>query len=225
MSETILKLEKLNYSYVDGSFRREILKDLDYEFLSGNFYTILGPSGSSKSTLLAIIAGLDTAMSGKVYYKGEDISKIGLSKYRRNNISIVFQQYNLIKYLTAVENVMLAFAECDKKVKHNHKKMAYLLLEKVGIVESKANRLVSKLSGGEQQRVAIARALAKDVEIIFADEPTGNLDSASEQEIVKLFKDLAKEYNKTIIIVTHSDRVSSFADERLLLEDGKLRKL
>ena len=221
MSE-LLKLENINYSYIDGGYERQILKDLSYTFESGKFYTILGPSGSGKTTLLSIIAGLDDPKSGNIYFEGEDVKKIGLHKYRRNKISIVFQQYNLISYLTAHENIMVAMSETDNKLPANQKDLAYALLEKFGIVKSKADRLVNQLSGGEQQRVAIARSLSKNVNLIFADEPTGNLDTATEKEIVAIFKELAHEYNQTIIVVTHSDAVSALSDQRLLLKDGKL---
>lgn len=221
MSE-LLKLENINYSYIDGGYERQILKDLSYTFESGKFYTILGPSGSGKTTLLSIIAGLDDPKSGNIYFEGEDVKKIGLHKYRRNKISIVFQQYNLISYLTAHENIMVAMSETDNKLPANLKDLAYALLEKFGIVRSKADRLVNQLSGGEQQRVAIARSLSKNVNLIFADEPTGNLDTATEKEIVAIFKELAHEYNQTIIVVTHSDAVSALSDQRLLLKDGKL---
>lgn len=221
----ILKLENINYSYIDGGYKREILKDLSYSFEEGKFYTILGPSGSGKTTLLSIIAGLDTAVSGKIYFKGEDIEKMGLHKYRRNEISVVFQQYNLISYLTAVENVMVAMSETDNELPKDQKKVAYNLLERFGIVRSKADRMVGQLSGGEQQRVAIARSLASNVDLIFADEPTGNLDTATEKEIIEIFKQLAHEFNKTIIVVTHSDAVSEFSDQRILLKDGILVKI
>ena len=190
---TILKLEKLNYGYTDGGYRRQILKDLSYEFEQGRFYTILGPSGSGKTTLLSIIAGLDKQESGKIYYEGEDLEKIGLNKYRRNKIGIVFQQYNLISYLTGLENIELAMTETDNKIPKNQKEVAYALLEKFGIVKTKADRLVTKLSGGEQQRVAIARAIASNVDLIFADEPTGNLDTATEEEIIRIFRMLTEE--------------------------------
>lgn len=218
----LLKLENINYSYIDGGYERQILKDLSYTFESGKFYTILGPSGSGKTTLLSIIAGLDDPKSGNIYFEGEDVKKIGLHKYRRNKISIVFQQYNLISYLTAIENIMVAMSETDNKLPANQKDLAYALLEKFGIVKTKADRLVNQLSGGEQQRVAIARSLSKNVNLIFADEPTGNLDTATEKEIVAIFKELAHEYNQTIIVVTHSDAVSALSDQRLLLKDGKL---
>ena len=185
---TILKLENLNYGYEDGGYKRQILKDLSYEFEQGQFYTILGPSGSGKTTLLSIIAGLDKQESGKIFYEGDDLDKIGLYKYRRNKIGIVFQQYNLISYLTGLENIELAMTETDNAIPKNQKEVAYALLEKFGIVKSKADRLVTKLSGGEQQRVAIARAIASNVDLIFADEPTGNLDTATEQEIIKIFR-------------------------------------
>ncbi len=219
---SILKLENLNYGYIDGGYKRSILKDLSFDFEEGKFYTILGPSGTGKTTLLSIIAGLDQQESGKIFYKDKDVAEIGLYKYRRNCMGIVFQSYNLINYLTGVENVILAMSETDNKIPGNKQELAYALLSMVGIVKSKADRMIHKLSGGEQQRVAIARAMAANVDLIFADEPTGNLDSETELEIVKLFKTLAEEYGKTIIVVTHSDEVSKLSDSRLLLKDGKL---
>ncbi len=221
----ILRLEGITYSYIDGGYERVILKDLSYGFEEGRFYTILGPSGSGKTTLLSLIAGLDTAAQGKIYFKGKDIMEIGLGKYRRNAISIVFQQYNLISYLTALENVMVAMTETDNNIPKDKKTVAYNLLERFGIVNSKADRIVTQLSGGEQQRVAIARALASNVDLIFADEPTGNLDTATEKEIISIFKQLAHEYGKTIIVVTHADAVSAMSDQRVLLKDGVLNKL
>ena len=218
----ILKLENINYSYIDGGMKRQILKDCSYEFESGKFYTILGPSGSGKTTLLSIIAGLDNPESGTFYYEGEDVKQIGLGKYRRNKIAIVFQQYNLITYLTALENVELAMTETDNEIPKNRKDVAYALLERFGIVKSKADRLVTKLSGGEQQRVAIARAIASNVDLIFADEPTGNLDTATEEEIIKIFKNLTEEFGKTVIVVT---AVSALSDLRVRLEDGKLQPI
>lgn len=221
----ILRLENINYSYIDGGYERQILKDLSFSFEEGKFYTVLGPSGSGKTTLLSIVAGLDTASSGEIYFEGKNIKEIGLHKYRRNAISIVFQQYNLISYLTAVENVMLAMAETDNGLPKDKKNVAYNLLERFGIVRSKADRMVNQLSGGEQQRVAIARSLASNVNLIFADEPTGNLDTATEKEIIAIFKELAHDFGKTIIVVTHSDTVSAMSDQRVLLKDGKLTQI
>ena len=221
----ILKLENINYSYIDGGYERQILKNLSCEFEAGKFYTILGPSGSGKTTLLSIIAGLDTAKSGNIYFEDKIVEKKNLAKYRRNCISIVFQQYNLIGYLTALENVELAMTETDNKVPKDKRTVAYNLLERFGIVKTKADRLVGQLSGGEQQRVAIARSLASNVNLIFADEPTGNLDTATEKEIISIFKELAHEYGKTIIVVTHSDTVSAMSDQRFLLKDGQLNRI
>ena len=221
----ILKLENINYSYIDGGYERVILNDLSYSFEAGKFYTILGPSGSGKTTLLSIIAGLDNQKSGKIYFEGKDIDEIGLHKYRRNSISIVFQQYNLISYLTGLENVMLAMSETDNDLPKDKKEVAYNLLERFGIVRTKADRLINQLSGGEQQRVAIARSLASNVNLIFADEPTGNLDTATEKEIISIFKELAHDFNKTVVVVTHSDLVSQMSDERMLLSEGKLNRI
>ena len=222
---TILKLEDLCYSYIDGGYERQILKNLSFEFEEKKFYTILGPSGSGKTTLLSIIAGLDFAKSGHVYFRDKEITKSNVGKYRRNDISIVFQQYNLISYLTAVENVMLAMSETDNELPKDKKNVAYNLLERFGIVRSKADRMVGQLSGGEQQRVSIARSLASNVDLIFADEPTGNLDTATEVEIINIFKELAEEYGKTIIVVTHSNQVAEMSDQRVLLKDGILQKI
>ena len=222
---TILKLEDLCYSYIDGGYERQILKNLSFEFEEKKFYTILGPSGSGKTTLLSIIAGLDFAKSGHVYFRDKEITKSNVGKYRRNDISIVFQQYNLISYLTAVENVMLAMSETDNELPKDKKNVAYNLLERFGIVRSKADRMVGQLSGGEQQRVSIARSLASNVDLIFADEPTGNLDTATEIEIINIFKELAEDYGKTIIFVTHSNQVAEMSDQRVLLKDGILQKI
>ena len=222
---TILKLEDLCYSYIDGGYERQILKNLSFEFEEKKFYTILGPSGSGKTTLLSIIAGLDFAKSGHVYFRDKEITKSNVGKYRRNDISIVFQQYNLISYLTAVENVMLAMSETDNELPKDKKNVAYNLLERFGIVRSKADRMVGQLSGGEQQRVSIARSLASNVDLIFADEPTGNLDTATEIEIINIFKELAEEYGKTIIVVTDSNQVAEMSDQRVLLKDGILQKI
>lgn len=219
---SILTLNNLSYSYIDGQNKRTILDDLSYDFKEGKFYTILGHSGSGKTTLLSIMAGLDTANSGNMAYKDQVIVNSKLPEYRRNKVGIVFQQYNLITYLTPIENVEVSMSETDNKLPKNQRKVATKLLEQFGIIGGKANRLVTQLSGGEQQRVAIARALAKNVDLILADEPTGNLDTATENEIIKVFKDLTENYGKTVIVVTHSVAVSKLSDHRVLLKNGKL---
>lgn len=219
---SILSLEHISYGYIDGNKKRMILNDLSYNFERGKLYTILGPSGSGKTTLLAMAGGLEKTQFGNVIFEGKNISDIGLGKYRKNYLSLVFQQFNLIPYLTAVENVVNVMEITDNKVPKPYYVTALNLLNKFGIVKSKAERSVLKLSGGEQQRVAIARGLATNVDLIMADEPSGNLDTATEKEIIKIFRSLAKDYNKCVIIVTHSEGVSSLSDIQLELKDGKL---
>lgn len=218
----IFELEDLSYGYIDGGKKRMILNDLSFQFEKGKFYTILGPSGSGKTTLLAIASALDVPEKGRVLYQGKDVKSIGYTKFRRNHMAMIFQKYNLTDYLTGVENVESNMMIVDRKKGQERKMIAYKILASMGIVQSKAERLVTKLSGGEQQRVAIARALAKDVELILGDEPTGALDTATAKEIIALFKQLAHDYEKTIILVTHSDDVAGSSDITLRLKDGKL---
>ncbi len=218
----IFELEDLSYGYIDGGKKRMILNNLSFQFEKGKFYTILGPSGSGKTTLLAIASALDVPEKGRVLYQGKDVKSIGYTKFRRNHMAMIFQKYNLTDYLTGVENVESNMMIVDRKKGQERKMIAYKILASMGIVQSKAERLVTKLSGGEQQRVAIARALAKDVELILGDEPTGALDTATAKEIIALFKQLAHDYEKTIILVTHSDDVAGSSDITLRLKDGKL---
>jgi putative ABC transport system ATP-binding protein len=222
---SILEIKNLNYGYNDGEKKRVILNDLSYQFERGKMYTILGPSGSGKTTFLSIASALDKPQKGAVLYEGKDIKEIGYHKFRRNHMSIVFQSYNLVNYLTAVENVMVAMDNTDNEAPKNKKDVAYNLLDYLGIVKTKANRLVDKLSGGEQQRVAIARALSTNVDVIFADEPTGNLDNKTENEIISIFRNLTGEYNKCVIIVTHSLEVAKKSDVILQLSNGKLNEV
>jgi putative ABC transport system ATP-binding protein len=222
VSTTVFQLDQIVYGYIDGSRKRVILDELSYSFEKGKFYTILGPSGSGKSTLLAIASALDQPEKGVIRFAGKDIKDLGYTLFRRNNIAIIFQKYNLMNYLTAVENVESDMMIIDRKIPNKKKELAYKILDSLGIVKTKADRRVTALSGGEQQRVAIARALAKDVDLILGDEPTGALDTATQREIINLFKTLAHEYGKTIIIVTHSDDVAHQSDIILHLRDGKL---
>lgn len=225
MKDIIFELDNISYGYIDGGKKRNILSELSYEFERGKFYTILGPSGSGKTTLLAIASALDAPEKGYVLFEGEDIKKIGHTKFRRNKMAIIFQKYNLTDYLTGVENVESNMMIVDKKIPGNNKDIAYKILNSMGIVQSKADRRVTKLSGGEQQRVAVARALSKDVPLILGDEPTGALDTATSKEVIALFKKLVKEYNKTIILVTHSDDVAANSDISLRLKNGKLEEV
>lgn len=220
----ILETNKVNYYYQDGDQRRYILKDTSVAFEKGTFYTILGQSGSGKTTFLSLISALDAPKEGEVLYNGEDIKKIGYENYRRNDIGIIFQSYNLIPYLTAAENVLVPMAITENELPTDQREVAYNLLDYIGIVKTKADRPVNKLSGGEQQRVAIARALATNVDIILADEPTGNLDEEMENEIVEIFKTLAHEHGKCVIVVTHSKEIADRSDQTLYLRKGKLTK-
>lgn len=208
----LMALENLHYYYQDAEVKRVILDDVNAEFKPGCFYTVLGPSGSGKTTLLSLMAGLDYPKGGTVFFKGEDIQKSGLEKHRRNNVGIVFQSYNLIKYLTAVENVLEAMYTTENKLPSDIKVIAFNLLDFLGITRNKAERLVTKLSGGEQQRVAIARSLATNVDVILADEPTGNLNEELEQGIIEILQVLAHEHNKCIIVVTHSEVLAGSSD-------------
>ncbi|MEK3905600.1 ABC transporter ATP-binding protein [Oceanobacillus sp. FSL W7-1309] len=218
----ILEAKDLNYYYQDGEQRRYILKDTSVSFEKGKFYTILGQSGSGKTTLLSLLSALDSPHSGKVLFNEEDIKKIGYEKYRRNNVGIIFQSYNLIPTFTAVENVLVPMTITENEIPEDAKTVAYNLLDYIGIVKSKADRFVNKLSGGEQQRVAIARALATNVELILADEPTGNLDEEMEQEIIDIFKKLAHEHGKCVIVVTHSNEIALQSDQAFHLRKGAL---
>ncbi len=219
----LLEAKNVDYFYQDGDQRRFILKDTTVTFEKGRFYTILGQSGSGKTTFLSLLSALDTPKSGEVLYNGENIQKIGYERYRRDDISIIFQSYNLIPYLTAAENVQVPMAITDNQLPDDKKAVAYNLLDYIGITRDKADRMVNQLSGGEQQRVAIARALATNVDIIMADEPTGNLDEEMEQEIVDIFKELAHQHGKCVIVVTHSNEIAQQADEVLYLRKGVLK--
>ena len=218
---SILEVKNITYYYQDGRNKRVILNDLDAEFETGKFYAILGESGSGKTTFLSLISSLDTPQSGVILFKGQSIKEIGYEKYRRNHISIVFQNYNLIQYMTAVENVLVAMGITDNKIEGNKKEVAYKLLEDVGIDKETADRRVNRLSGGEQQRTAIARALSTDPEIIMADEPTGNLDHETSGEIIELLMRLAHERDKCVIVVTHDLKIAEKSDVILQLDTEK----
>ena len=207
----ILELTNVSYRYNDASKDDYVFKNLSYTFETGKVYAIKGKSGSGKTTLLSLISGLEKCSEGKIIFDGKDLKKMNLDEYRSTHIGIVFQSYNLLPYLTALENITLAMDISKEKIT-NKKDKALQLMQKVGLDESYANRKILKLSGGEQQRIAIARSLSYDAKMIVADEPTGNLDKDTENDIMSILKDLAKKDNKCIIIVTHSDNVCKQAD-------------
>ena len=208
----ILEIKNVTYNYSNSS--ELVLSKVNQKFEIGKFYAIIGKSGAGKSTLLSLLAGLDKPQKGQILFKGNDIEKDGYSNHRKNNISLVFQNYNLIDYLTPLENVRLV-----------NKNASETILFELGLDKSQINRNVMKLSGGQQQRVAIARALVSEAPIIIADEPTGNLDVDTAGEIIEILKKLAKERNKCVIVVTHSKEVANSADIILELRDRKLKKI
>ena len=207
----ILELTNVSYRYNDASKDDYVFKNLSYTFETGKVYAIKGKSGSGKTTLLSLISGLEKCSEGKIIFNGKDLKEMNLDEYRSTHIGIVFQSYNLLPYLTALENITLAMDISKEKIT-NKKDKALQLMQKVGLDESYANRKILKLSGGEQQRIAIARSLSYDAKMIVADEPTGNLDKDTENDIMSILKDLAKNDNKCIIIVTHSENVCKQVD-------------
>ncbi|RHM63126.1 MULTISPECIES: ABC transporter ATP-binding protein [Coprobacillaceae] len=219
--ESLLEFKNVSYSYPDGQDDHPVLKDTSYSFEKGKVYAIVGSSGSGKTTTLALASGLDSPQEGKILYKQEDISQIGLTKYRKEKMTIVFQSYNLIYYMNALDNVMLALDIAHKKIK-NKKEYCLQILDQLGISKDMALRDVRKLSGGQQQRVAIARAIVKDTDLILADEPTGNLDEDNALEVMKLFIELAHQENKCVIIVSHSLTLASMCDQQLKIKNEKL---
>ena len=207
----ILKLENVSYRYKDAPKDSYVFKNINYEFEEGKVYAIKGKSGSGKTTLLSLITGLEKCTEGQILYDGKTLKKMNLDRYRNTDIGIVFQSYNLLPRLTAIENIIVSMEISKVKVK-NKKQKALELMKSVGLSEEHSKRKILKLSGGEQQRIAIARSLSYNPKIIIADEPTGNLDKDTESEILKIFKNLAKNENKCVIIVTHSQNVCNEVD-------------
>lgn len=205
----ILELEKVSYSYDNGKIL--VLENLDYQFETGKIYAITGRSGAGKTTLLSLISGLTDPTQGKILYDGNDIKKTDKYKFRSRDVGVVFQSFNLLTNLTSLENVILSMEISGQKFS-DKKDAALQLLYKVGLNDDEINRRVLQLSGGQQQRVAIARALSYNPKIILADEPTGNLDLETQDEIMDIFKMLAHQENRCIIIVTHSPDVAKKSD-------------
>lgn len=206
----ILELKNVCYAYEKG---KEILSNVNAELEAGRMYTVLGPSGSGKTTLLSLLGGLDTPTQGNILFDGEDVRTKSLEYHRRNHISLIFQSYNLIDYMTPMENVRLT-AKLD----------AGPILERLGLTRDESTRNVLKLSGGQQQRVAIARALASDAPVILADEPTGNLDADSARDITVVLKESAHAFGKCVVVVTHSAEAAKQADVVLEIKRGYLQE-
>lgn len=208
----LLSIKNASYRYSDAVSDEYALKDINYDFECGKIYAIRGRSGSGKTTLLSLISGLERCTEGNIIFDNKDLKNINLDKYRNSEIGIVFQSYNLLPFMTTLENIILSMDISGRKYK-NKKEKALELMKKVGLKEEYKDRKVLRLSGGEQQRVAIARSLSYDPKMILADEPTGNLDKQTESEILEIFKELAHKENKCVIIVTHSPNVCSSVDE------------
>ncbi len=211
MSNKVLTIKDVSYRYSDAAKDEYVLKNINYEFEKGKIYAIKGKSGSGKTTLLSLISGLEKKYTGDIYYKNKLLKKMDLDTYRNTNVGIIFQSYNLLPHLTAIENIMLSMDISKVKVK-DKKNKSIKLMESVGLGSELANRRVLKLSGGEQQRIAIARSLSYNPELILADEPTGNLDKDTENDILEIFKRLAHDEDKCVIIVTHSPNVCEQVD-------------
>lgn len=205
----ILELKNISHAYEKG---RSVLSSVSTELERGKMYAVLGPSGSGKTTLLSLLGGLDVPTQGSILFDGEDINAKGLEHHRRNHISLIFQNYNLIDYMTPLENVQLT-AKMD----------GASILGRLGLTKDETTRNVLKLSGGQQQRVAIARALTADTPVILADEPTGNLDVDTAEEITAILKESAHEFGKCVVVVTHDREVAKQADIVLEIKRGNLK--
>lgn len=219
----ILKVENLTKIYGKGDNKVVALDNVSFTVEKGEFIAIVGASGSGKSTLLHLLGGVDKPTSGTVYVNGKDIYKLNddeLSVFRRREVGLIYQFYNLIPILNAEENISLPLELDNKKVNQNELNE---LLDVLGMKERR-NHLPNELSGGQQQRVSIGRALITKPAIVLADEPTGNLDSKSSEEIVELLKKANKEYKQTIIMITHNLEIASVADRIIEIADGRIVK-
>lgn len=215
---TVLRVQNLSKHYEMGEITVRALEDASFDLYEGEFIVILGPSGSGKSTLLNIIGGMDTPSSGKVYLRDEEITDFNekrLTEYRRNKVGFVFQFYNIMANLTARENVELATEICKTPLDIDR------IMEDVGLSERK-NHFPSQLSGGEQQRVAIARAVAKNPEILLCDEPTGALDYTTGVTILSLLRKVNKEFNMTVVVITHNAAIADMADRVIKMRSGQI---
>lgn len=220
---SILKANRLFRDYITNGNTIKVINGIDLEINEGMFISIMGQSGSGKSTLLYILSALDKPTSGNIYFNGQDLTKLNdgkLSKLRRREFGFIFQFYNLIPELNVEENITLPL-ELEGVRSKVYSNSLDVILNSVGLKEKRYN-FPHQLSGGQQQRVAIARALITDPKIIFADEPTGNLDSSTGEEILNLLHRLSKENGKTVLMVTHDSHAASFSDTIIKIKDGML---
>lgn len=222
----IIRTENLTKTYRLGETGVEALRGVSININKGELVSIIGPSGSGKSTLMHLLGCLDTPTSGKYFLEGEDVSKLNdtqLANIRNKKIGFVFQMFNLLPHLTVLDNIILPVVYNAKSNLRETERKAMKLLESAGI-ERRAKHLPAQLSGGERQRVAIVRALINDPLIVFADEPTGNLDSKTGLEIIKILKELNEEKGVTEIIVTHDPSITQFTHKIIHIRDGFIEK-
>ncbi len=223
VAEPIVKIRELTKLYSQGEIQVTALDRITLDIAAGEFLALMGPSGSGKSTLLHIIAGVDRPTSGQCLVQGVDVTKLNesaLADWRNHNVGFIFQTFNLIPVLTAAENVELPLL-LTRLSRTQRRKQVETALEVVGLAD-RAKHLPRQLSGGQEQRVAIARALVTDPALIVADEPTGNLDSHSAQEVLGALQSLRKDAGKTIIMVTHDPKAAAFGTRQIHLEKGEL---
>ncbi|MGO2384325.1 MAG: ABC transporter ATP-binding protein [Pseudolactococcus laudensis] len=212
----MLETKNLGFWYQDPA--NTLFKDVNLQFEPGNMYAILGKSGSGKTTFLPLISALESPKDGAILYNSENLDKIGLTRFRRQHLAIVFQAYNLLTYMTAYQNVSSAL-EISGVKKENKRDFITESLKSVGITEDLHHKKVAQLSGGQQQRVAIVRAMITGADIIVADEPTGNLDEETGRELIALFEKIAHEQNKIVILVTHDSDIAKRSDVTYELKD------
>ena len=217
----ILKVEHLSKVYGQGENEVRALDDVSFSVVKGQFVAIIGPSGSGKSTLLHILGGVDRPSSGKVWLEGQDVfaqNEEQLAIFRRRQVGLIYQFYNLIPVLDVTENITLPVLLDGRKV---NRERLQKLLETLNLTD-RAHHLPNQLSGGQQQRVSIGRALMNTPAVVLADEPTGNLDSKNSQEIVELLKKSNRDYGQTLIVITHDESIALQADRILAIEDGRI---
>ena len=226
MRQPIIELSKVSKTYYLGETKVKAVDNVSLKIMPNEYLSILGSSGSGKSTLMYLIGLLENATFGKIYLNGQDISRMSddkLSSLRNQTIGFVFQSFNLLNKLTVLENVMLPAAYLKSKANFDVKAKTMDLLNRFGL-KDRQNFYPNKISGGQQQRVAIARALILNPKIILADEPTGNLDSRTGPEILKLIEDLRREFKTTIVMVTHEKDIAKRAQKRVYIKDGRVVK-
>ncbi len=216
-----IRLNKIKKTYLMGDIIIPAVDNVSFDINKGEFVVILGPSGAGKTTILNILGGMDSADTGSIIVDGEDITKYNekeLTKYRREDIGFIFQFYNLVQNLTARENIELSNQLLKDFIPSSD------VLKSVGLLK-RINNFPSQLSGGEQQRVAIARALAKKPKLLLCDEPTGALDSITGQKVLETLKKTSKEYNMTVVIVTHNTTISKIADKVIKMKNGEVEEI